>query len=45
MILSEDFGVDVYIKSLLQMQIKFKVDRCFLNLKKKGFLFFVSKTD
>lgn len=36
MILNEDFGIDVYIKSLFQMQIKLKVDRCFLNLKKKG---------
>lgn len=39
MILSEDLGVDVCIKSLFQMQIKFKADRCFLELKKKGFFF------
>lgn len=41
MTLSEEFGVDVYIESLLQMQIKFKAARCFLNLKKKVCFFFL----
>lgn len=40
MILSDDFGVDVYIKSLFQIQIKFQVDRCFLNLKRLVVLVF-----